>query len=112
MENITLKDKSLENNLVAFLTGRNVIECVEVENIRMEIQKGKSFYLLQMSKHVGDGIQRFGHQREKGHTNNLLCLYCREVTRNTEVRWKDSYEEMMDRAMEVHREYYSEEKAS
>ena len=54
------------------------------------------------------GIQRGGHQREKGHTKNLYCIYCNEITRNTEVRWRDSYDEMMDRAIEVHREYYSE----
>ena len=58
--------------------------------------------------HVGDGIQRGGHQREKGHTKNLYCIYCNEITRNTEVRWRDSYDEMMDRAVEVHREYYNE----
>ena len=57
---------------------------------------------------MGDGIQRFGHQREKGHTKNLFCIYCRVVTLNTEVRWRDSYDEMMKKAIEVHREYYNE----
>lgn len=42
MENIMLRDKPLENNLVVFtfIIGRNVIKCVEVENIRTEIQSG------------------------------------------------------------------------
>ena len=35
-----LRNKPSENNLVAFLIGRNVVKCVEVENIRMEIQSG------------------------------------------------------------------------
>ena len=56
---------------------------------------------------LGSGIQR-ANQREKGHTKNLYCIYCNEITRNTEVRWRDSYDEMMDKAIEVHREYYSE----
>lgn len=62
--------------------------------------------------HVGDGIQRFGHQREKLHVKNLYCLFCGEITRNAEIRWCDSREEIMENAMEVHREYYREEKAS
>ena len=63
---------------------------------------------------VGDGIQRRGHQREKYHVKDLACLCTglTEQTKNIEVRWCDSFQEMMEVAKELHREYYIEEKAS
>ena len=60
--------------------------------------------------HIGDGIQRGGRQREKGHKKTLYCLYCQERTINQEVRWCDDYLEMMDLAMQVHEECYSGKK--
>lgn len=54
---------------------------------------------------VGDGIQR-RRQREKGHTKDLFCLCCQEVTKNTEVRYCDSFQELMLKAEKVHIELY------
>ena len=54
------------------------------------------------------GIQR-KQQREKGHVKDLTCINpgCNgEVTKNIEVRYCDSFDEMMQKAEELHREYY------
>ena len=61
--------------------------------------------------HVLDGLQRGGHQREKKHIKDLTCINpgCNgDVTKNIEVRYCDSFDEMMRKAEELHREYYSE----
>lgn len=59
--------------------------------------------------HVGEGIQRGGRQREKGHIKDLhcLCVNMKYKTKNLEVRYCDSFDEMMMKAEELHREYYS-----
>lgn len=54
---------------------------------------------------VGLGIQR-SKQREKGHIKDLHCLVCNEVVKNLEVRYCDSFEEMMYKAEELHKEIY------
>ena len=52
------------------------------------------------------GIQRFGHQREKYHVKDLLCIDCKCTTKNMEVRWCDAYEEIYERAMKECKKYY------
>ena len=54
---------------------------------------------------IGSGIQR-NNQREKGHVKDLFCLQCQDITKNLEIRYCDSFAEMMDKAKELHREYY------
>lgn len=56
---------------------------------------------------VGDGIQRKS-QREKGHIKDLTCMCTglTETTKNIEIRYCDSFEEMMDKAEKLHIEYY------
>ena len=57
---------------------------------------------------VGLGIQR-SNQREKGHIKDLTCINpgCDGViTKNLEVRYCDSFDEMIKKAEELHREYY------
>ena len=57
---------------------------------------------------IGNGIQR-SNQREKGHIKDLTCLNpgCNgDITKNIEVRYCDSFDEMMQKAEELHREYY------
>lgn len=54
---------------------------------------------------VGSGIQR-SNQREKGHIKDLYCLQCRATTKNIEVRYCDSFQEMMGKAEELHSELY------
>ena len=56
---------------------------------------------------LGDGIQR-NQQREKFHIKDLtcMCVNLEEITKNLEVRYCDSFDEMMDKAEELHREYY------
>ena len=51
------------------------------------------------------GIQR-SNQRELGHIKDNVCSHCGEVTKNIEVRYCDSFDEMMDKAEELHRKYY------
>ena len=58
---------------------------------------------------IGNGIQR-SNQRQKGHIKDLTCLNpgCNgDITKNIEVRYCDSFDEMMQKAKELHREYYS-----
>jgi chromatin remodeling complex protein RSC6 len=57
---------------------------------------------------IGTGIQREHKQREKNHVKDLYCLEDKEVTKNLEVRYCDIFEEMMDKASELHIEYYGE----
>lgn len=59
---------------------------------------------------VGSGIQR-ANQREKNHIKDLTCFSpeCRgTITKNLEVRYCDSFNEMMEKAEELHREYYNQ----
>ena len=56
---------------------------------------------------IGNGIQR-SNQREKNHIKDLYCLQCRHVTKNLEVRYCDSFQEMIRKAEELHREYYKD----
>ena len=58
---------------------------------------------------IGAGIQRGGKQREKGRVKDLTCLSKKcngEITKNIEVRYCDSFGEMMVEAEKLHREYY------
>lgn len=59
----------------------------------------------------GSGVQRGGHQREKYHIKDLMCLYCkdRETTKNIEIRWCDNYEDVYEKALEIRNKYYEAE---
>lgn len=54
---------------------------------------------------VGDGIQRKS-QRNKEHIKDLscLCVNLEKQTKNLEVRYCDSFDEMMSRAVEIREE--------
>lgn len=59
---------------------------------------------------IGLGIQRGGHQREKGHIKDLTCINpgCDgTITKNIEIRYCDGFEEIMEKAKELHKVYYS-----
>ena len=62
-------------------------------------------YLILGINEIGNGIQR-NNQREKGHIKDLYCLQCQDTTKNLEIRYCDSFDEMMQKAEELHREYY------
>lgn len=57
---------------------------------------------------IGQGIQRGGNQREKGHTKDMFCIQCQEITKNVEIRWRDTYEEAYEKALQVRNQYYAE----
>lgn len=57
---------------------------------------------------VSLGIQRGNKQREKGHIKDLYCLSCSDITKNMEVRYCDDYLDVMDKAIQLHKEYYGE----
>lgn len=61
-----------------------------------------------MENQLGSGIQRT-NQRKKGHIKDLYCLKCQTVTKNLEVRYCDSFKEIMEKAEELHRECYKKE---
>ena len=56
---------------------------------------------------VGQGIQR-PNTKEADHIKNLscLCVHMEYKTKNLEVRYCDSFDEMMKKAKDLHREYY------
>jgi hypothetical protein len=54
---------------------------------------------------IGDGIQR-KKQREYGHIKDLYCVYCKDTTKNIEVRFCDFYSELAEEAKRLHKEYY------
>ena len=58
--------------------------------------------------HVGDGIQRLGKQREKGHLKNLICLCTglQTETMNVELSYCDNFTEAMIKARQIHNMYY------
>lgn len=54
---------------------------------------------------LAQGIQR-KLQREKYHVKNLYCLKCRTETKNIELRYCDSYEDVFDKALKIRSKYY------
>lgn len=72
------------------------------------LQKQSRFICLQCNSinHVGDGIHR-KKQREKYHIKDLYCVHCKEITKNMEVRYCDSYEEVKFRANRLCSIYYN-----
>lgn len=71
-------------------------------------RKSRFICLKCLTENQMGGLQRINYQREKGHIKSLTCIKCGERTRNLEVRYCDWFEEMMDKAIEIRREYYSE----
>lgn len=71
-------------------------------------KKKSRFICIQCLKvnQLGEGIQRMGKQREKGHIKDLFCLQCKEDTKNLEVRYCDIFDEMMGEAEKLHDVYY------
>ena len=57
---------------------------------------------------LGAGIQRT-KQREKFHVKDLYCPVCFKITKCTEIRWCDTYDEIFNKAVELREEYYPEE---
>ena len=78
---------------------------------RMGNPKKKSRFICLhclMENQIGAGIQR-SNQREKGHIKDLYCLECKTITKNLEIRYCDSFNEMKQKSEELHREYYNED---
>ena len=106
MNNILIKPS--ENNLVAF-QWRKQKGCDKMCRCRMGNPKKMSRFICLKhcgENHVLDGLQRGGHQREKKHIKDAFCIECQDITKNLEVRYCDSFDEMMQKAKELHREYY------
>lgn len=57
--------------------------------------------------YIGAGIQR-SNQREKWHVKDLYCMFCKCITKNMEIRWCDTYEEIYNKAINVRNKYYKE----
>lgn len=75
-------------------------------------KKKSRFICLRCMKEnmVGAGIQRCGHQREKNHVKDLLCLNqgCSHMqfTKNLEIRYCDDFLEMLSKVPALHTKYY------
>lgn len=72
-------------------------------------KKRSRFICLHCLKEGIGGIQRGGHQREKSHIKDLYCPFCRSEYKHLEVRYCDNFSEMMDKAAELHKQYYGTE---
>lgn len=53
------------------------------------------------------GIQR-KNQREKEHIKDLICLNCKTITKNEEVRYCDFYDEIYKLAKIKRESYYTD----
>ena len=74
---------------------------------RMGNPKKMSRFICLKCLQVGiPGIQRKS-QREKYHVKDLFCCTCQEETKHVEIRYCDWIDEVMEKAEELHREYYS-----
>ena len=62
---------------------------------------------LQENK-LAQGIQRKS-QREKFHIKDLYCLSCGKICKCVEIRFCDSFNEVMNKAKEMSKMYYSTE---
>lgn len=61
---------------------------------------------------LGNGIQRGKYQRAKWHIKDLTCFNpecAGMITKNIEVRFCDSYEDVFQKAMEIRSNYYEVE---
>lgn len=54
------------------------------------------------------GMQR-KNQREIGHTKDIFCIGCKEITKNIEVRYCDNYDEIFEKAKVKRENYYTNE---
>lgn len=54
---------------------------------------------------LAQGIQR-KTQREKYHIKNLYCLKCYMETKNIELRYCDSFDEVYNKALKIRSKYY------
>jgi hypothetical protein len=106
---LVIRSHQKKYNLVALFLPRKVV--INMSRYKNGNPKKKSRFIcckcLQENM-IGTGIQREHKQREKNHVKDLYCLVDKEVTKNLEVRYCDIFEEMMDKASELHIEYYGE----
>lgn len=56
---------------------------------------------------IGDGIQRI-QQREKGHIKDMTCITCNEITKNMEIRYCETFDEIFKKAKKIHLQEYSQ----
>ena len=68
-------------------------------------KKQSRFVCLKCMKIGIPGIQRKS-QREKFHVKDLFCCTCQEETKHVEIGYCDWIDEVMEKAEELHREYY------
>ena len=75
---------------------------------RMGNPKKQSRFICLKCLQIGiPGIQRKS-QREKFHVKDLFCPHCQIETKHIEIRHCDWIDEIMDKAEDLHREYYME----
>lgn len=55
-----------------------------------------------------DGIYR-PQKRKNGHVKDMWCCHCKETVKTLEVKYNDYLPDMMDKAEELHKEYYEGE---
>ena len=56
---------------------------------------------------LAQGIQR-KIQREKYHIKDLYCIKCRTETKNIEIRYCDSLDDVYEEAIRIRPQYYSD----
>lgn len=68
--------------------------------------KSSNFICLKCLQLGIKGIQRGKRQRERFHVKDLYCIYCRETTKQIELRYCDHLPDIMEEAKELHIKYY------
>lgn len=64
-------------------------------------------FMLYERKYVGYWHTK-KQQREKEHIKDLFCLHCSCITKNIEVRYCDSYDEIYEFAQKKRENYYTD----
>lgn len=104
--NIEISIRS-RNNCFFFITENEVIKVSRYKNGNPKRQSRFICLCCMRENMLVTGIQR-KQQREKEHIKDLFCLHCSCITKNIEVRYCDSYDEIYEFAKKKRENYYTD----
>lgn len=104
--NIEISIRS-RNNCFFFIIENEVIKVSRYKNGNPKRQSRFICLCCMRENMLVTGIQR-KQQREKEHIKDLFCLHCSCITKNIEVRYCDSYDEIYEFAKKKRENYYTE----
>lgn len=104
--NIEISIRS-RNNCFFFIIENEVIKVSRYKNGNPKRQSRFICLCCMRENMLVTGIQR-KQQREKEHIKDLFCLHCSCITKNIEVRYCDSYDEIYEFAKKKRENYYTD----